>query len=803
MENIRVLRQKDNGVFHRFYLQKPAEKVVENDEYAFCEGGTSYIYRATDEAGRAVLLKKFKHDTGAREHEIISLLVAKFEAVSGANYLLQDKFICESKDMNGNIEHYQVFLGWKTHTLADEILKSASLPKILTQFISFLKGMDVIHQSGFIHWDLKPENICACRLNPDAPDFILQVLDFGSVKTIEESISDFSVGKTGSASTPNWYPKKDKESLKQASIQVEQATKLTFLKKEAKNAFLQKHILTLETSAAARVLFYMLTKKQVFPTTRAQLATVLEESLNIKESRHGIYIALIEFFYKAFCEQDIKKRFFSCSHMIGELQMIINAIDFDLTTQEAKNIYYIDQLHEIQKDSFDKTKIKKISHLYAKLGDDFDVQKFNERYVLNFEKKQFNDLKKTTFRYLLFAFASIVTSIIGVIFAGCDSIHQQILMWQGVLPSYKYNPITAIGMGFTCIVMCRFLIDFIQDKGAAPRFWYIIKFQKELKLINKCISNPSPKKQNKLILAMSLINFASVLGLATFLLVNRKIRVGTILVASPPKTLFIVFLGIMVVLLSGSLLLWNKKHSKKYALDSSMGDVASIGSSILIAVVFFVVGVYFYSIFWSNSCLDHIDNIWGGLFIALAIWLIFEYCWDKFLFARNVSIALLCVCVTIGIVYGVQLETIGMDAEIVSLNNQSYLVSRDSSGETCIGTLTYDAKTVHLPHTVEGHTNTKIVAPVSFIHSQKTTSVIIENGIKTIGRESFPGNLQNITIPESISVIEDGAFFHCRNLSTVFYLGTQEQWYQLQIGAQNQALYKATIFCSDGIIYNE
>ena len=75
------------------------------------------------------------------------------------------------------------------------------------------------------------------------------------------------------------------------------------------------------------------------------------------------------------------------------------------------------------------------------------------------------------------------------------------------------------------------------------------------------------------------------------------------------------------------------------------------------------------------------------------------------------------------------------------------------------------------------------------------TSIVINNGTKGIAQNAFrefPG-LKSITIPNSVTSIDDFAFYKCDNLIDVFYYGTQESWDEINIGNYNENLTSANI----------
>lgn len=75
------------------------------------------------------------------------------------------------------------------------------------------------------------------------------------------------------------------------------------------------------------------------------------------------------------------------------------------------------------------------------------------------------------------------------------------------------------------------------------------------------------------------------------------------------------------------------------------------------------------------------------------------------------------------------------------------------------------------------------------------TEVTIANGIETIGNTAFYQctGLTKVTIADSVKNIQQYAFDGCNKLTDVYYEGTQEQWNQINIAANNTRLTGATI----------
>jgi hypothetical protein len=91
----------------------------------------------------------------------------------------------------------------------------------------------------------------------------------------------------------------------------------------------------------------------------------------------------------------------------------------------------------------------------------------------------------------------------------------------------------------------------------------------------------------------------------------------------------------------------------------------------------------------------------------------------------------------------------------------------------------------------------------AIIDSKKNELVIgcktseIPKSINSIGGSAFSGclGLSSIIIPNSILSIGDYAFYDCQNLTDVYYLGTNWEWENIEIGEQNGDLLGAAIHC--------
>ena len=81
----------------------------------------------------------------------------------------------------------------------------------------------------------------------------------------------------------------------------------------------------------------------------------------------------------------------------------------------------------------------------------------------------------------------------------------------------------------------------------------------------------------------------------------------------------------------------------------------------------------------------------------------------------------------------------------------------------------------------------------TFYYCISLTSVTIGNSVTSIGDSAFySSGLTSITIPDSVTSIGDNAFYNCSGLKTVFYKGSAEQWGKISINSNNYSLTSAT-----------
>lgn len=91
--------------------------------------------------------------------------------------------------------------------------------------------------------------------------------------------------------------------------------------------------------------------------------------------------------------------------------------------------------------------------------------------------------------------------------------------------------------------------------------------------------------------------------------------------------------------------------------------------------------------------------------------------------------------------------------------------------------------------------NLTIIPAECFADCHGLQAVELQNNVTTIGNGAFKGcyNLTEILIPSSVTTIAANVFQENYRLSDVYFCGTKDQWNNIQIGSNNDALNDATI----------
>ena len=136
------------------------------------------------------------------------------------------------------------------------------------------------------------------------------------------------------------------------------------------------------------------------------------------------------------------------------------------------------------------------------------------------------------------------------------------------------------------------------------------------------------------------------------------------------------------------------------------------------------------------------------------------------------------------------LESIGKEA---FTNCHSLTEIKIPSGVTSIGD--YAFRDCHGLTVIELPQGVTSVGNGIFVECLNLTKIKLPSSVERIGDNAFCScsNLTTIEIPSSTTSIGDEAFLFCDSLTGIHYTGTREQWNEIEIGADNDPLFNATI----------
>ena len=126
--------------------------------------------------------------------------------------------------------------------------------------------------------------------------------------------------------------------------------------------------------------------------------------------------------------------------------------------------------------------------------------------------------------------------------------------------------------------------------------------------------------------------------------------------------------------------------------------------------------------------------------------------------------------------------------------------------DNCITGLTETGKNlsvIDIPAEIAGVTITSIGGS-AFSGCKNITSVIIPDSVTSIGSYAFYGcsGLTSITIPDSVTSIGDSAFSGCSGLKSVNYLGTIDQWAEINFNnySSNPLCYAKKLYINNELV---
>ncbi len=315
-------------------------KLNNEEEYTYTvisnkgRGSTCLCFDAIDKEGRHFLVKEFflsrKLDANEKKAQKVHDIITKINDAyykDKQTYLLDDCFIGYTKKEN-SIQYYQVF----KYVPGKTIEQTKNLKRALEQYRDILTFFDIFHEQNLLFLDCHPNNIYRISLT-DTKE-ILQVLDFDSVKTVDELSQDLYGNDPNrrliySSSEP-WYNPDDFKMLASGG-------------RYSPRQNFAKYSKALDLTASAHVLAYIIcgNQDQQKPPKKEDLEKYLSQQ------DEGIRVALGDFFNKAF-STELCQRFCDASEMKDDINAIIDSFEESPQTIRGYKIKCLNQGENIE-----------------------------------------------------------------------------------------------------------------------------------------------------------------------------------------------------------------------------------------------------------------------------------------------------------------------------------------------------------------------------------------------------------------------------------------------------------------------
>lgn len=270
-------------------------------------GSTCVVYYANDDAGNRYLVKQFTVEEGSSPSLEINRKISQYYNGKGSNYFLKQAYVGTD-----GVTQYHLFEAVNGSTLTCESpVMIKDFLRIFKEYKGFVESLDALHQLGYIHFDVKSENIFRFKAN-ESDHHIMQVLDFGSACLKSEVIENLKTnGESGYiyANTPEWYDEDDKALLCQGIRAGD--TSLSCV---------------LDLTAAVKVLCYLVCGE----IDGFDFGYISEG----KSKYEGIISKLYEMWDRATsCE--LAKRYVNCSDLIRDIDVLIESIEGNIKNPES------------------------------------------------------------------------------------------------------------------------------------------------------------------------------------------------------------------------------------------------------------------------------------------------------------------------------------------------------------------------------------------------------------------------------------------------------------------------------------
>ena len=291
----------------------------------FAFGNTAEVFLALNENGDRFLIKRYKEGYSAPEKfdKIATDIKVVFNR-QNSNYVMNELYVGWD-DSGRKCKVFEYRAGKVLERIKPEeeslfkIESRQKLAEVLQRYCSFLESLKIFHEAGYLHCDVKLENIFSFRLNET---IISQPIDLDNVQSIENLIDDIKSEKLNSITikfptSVNYYSTEDIKTL-------------CGLKDNETE--LRRCISILDTTAAVIMLNMMLFGNPDY--TR-----IPEKDLKYLEQDEAMQSALSKFIVKG-AVNEFTERFASVDEMREQMSDILKLVSDDLpkTIRNAKQL---------------------------------------------------------------------------------------------------------------------------------------------------------------------------------------------------------------------------------------------------------------------------------------------------------------------------------------------------------------------------------------------------------------------------------------------------------------------------------
>lgn len=274
----------------------------------FACGGTCIVYYADN---RKYLVKQLYKDTIDEDYlkkiREINENMAAYYLEKESNYFLRQIWAGEE-----NKVYYEVFVATNGSTIGSSPLENVNdFITLFKEYRGFLKSLSALHEVGYVHFDVKPDNIFKYRAN-EGDSYTMQLFDFGSARLIDDVVknlqSDDGEGFIYEV-TPGWYDHHDIDKYCQA-IKIDDSISKV-----------------LDLTAAVKVLVELVCGNPDGLSVGFDASMISSGFLGVKQKLSDIY-------HKAM-NKDFSKRYVNCQDLMTDIDIIIESLEGNIKEPEA------------------------------------------------------------------------------------------------------------------------------------------------------------------------------------------------------------------------------------------------------------------------------------------------------------------------------------------------------------------------------------------------------------------------------------------------------------------------------------